>query len=107
MTKGASHRVYRLTKGNFRQVNKLMDRCLYVAMLRNTVHITSTIVNKAQKDLISEKHLFVSKRVACGFEKIGQSQQLSAISTILLYIAVGVVTVTTTFAICVKLLPTP
>jgi general secretion pathway protein A len=49
--KNAVKRIYQLSKGNFRQVNILMDRCLYVGFLRNTTEISKGIVNGAYEDL--------------------------------------------------------
>lgn len=47
----AVKRIYQLSKGNFRQVNILTDRCLYVGFLRNTTEISKAIVNEAYEDL--------------------------------------------------------
>jgi general secretion pathway protein A len=49
--KTALGKLYRLSKGNFRQVNLLMDRCLYVAFLHDTKEITRKIVTEAYTDL--------------------------------------------------------
>ena len=49
--KSAIKKVYKLTGGNFRQVNKLMERCLYIAFLHDTTQISRMIVAEAQKDL--------------------------------------------------------
>ena len=53
--KTALKKIYKLTKGNFRQVNLLMDRCLYVAFLHNTVEISKPIVIEAFIDLRPDK----------------------------------------------------
>lgn len=53
--KTALTRLYRLSKGNFRQVNLLMDRCLYVAFLHDTKEITGKIVTEAYMDLHPKK----------------------------------------------------
>jgi general secretion pathway protein A len=45
--KTALNKIYMLTKGNFRQINLLMDRCLYVAFLHNTTEISKQIVMEA------------------------------------------------------------
>jgi general secretion pathway protein A len=47
--------IHRLTKGNFRQVNILMDRCLYVAFLHDTKTISKKVVNKAHLDIVGTK----------------------------------------------------
>jgi general secretion pathway protein A len=44
-------KLYQFTKGNFRQLNTLMDRCLYAAFLNNTKTIDRCIVKLAQADL--------------------------------------------------------
>lgn len=44
-------RIHRLTRGNFRMVNLLMDRCLYVACLTDQREISTHIVNVAHADL--------------------------------------------------------
>jgi general secretion pathway protein A len=51
-------KLYRLTKGNFRKVNVLMDRCLYVAFLMNSKIITKKVVAAAEKDLHPERNGF-------------------------------------------------
>jgi len=47
----AVRRIHKLTGGNLRQVNKMMDRCLYVAFLHNTTEISSRVVEEAQRDM--------------------------------------------------------
>ena len=44
-------KIYKFTKGNFRQINILMDRCLYVAFLNNTTEISGQIIKEAYMDL--------------------------------------------------------
>jgi len=53
--KAALNIIYKLTKGNFRQINLLMDRCLYVAFLHNTAEINKQIVMEAFVDLRPNK----------------------------------------------------
>ena len=48
--KAALNKIYKLTRGNFRQINLLMDRCLYVAFLHNTTDISKQIVMEAFVD---------------------------------------------------------
>ncbi len=43
--------VYHLTQGNFRQINILMDRCLYAAFTRNTKSIYRAIVKESYADI--------------------------------------------------------
>jgi general secretion pathway protein A len=49
--KSALSKIQRFTKGNFRQINILMDRCLYVAFLNNTTEISGQIIKDAHMDL--------------------------------------------------------
>ncbi len=49
--RSAFRKIHRLTAGNFRQVNSLLDRCLYVAFFYNTTGISKQIVIEAYKDL--------------------------------------------------------
>jgi general secretion pathway protein A len=51
----ALKQIHRFTRGNFRQINLLMDRCLYVAFLYNTVKIGKRLVTEAHHDLSPEK----------------------------------------------------
>ena len=53
--KTALNKIYKLTRGNFRQINLLMDRCLYVAFLHNTLEINRKIVIEAFIDLHPKK----------------------------------------------------
>ncbi len=59
--KTALNKIYKLTKGNFRQVNLLMDRCLYVAFLHNTIEINRKIVIEAFMDLHPKKLKLLKK----------------------------------------------
>ena len=59
--KTALSRLYRLSKGNFRQINLLMDRCLYVAFLHDTKEITGKIVTEAYMDLHPKKLTLLKK----------------------------------------------
>ncbi|HDG97511.1 MAG TPA: AAA family ATPase [Desulfobacterales bacterium] len=43
--------IYKTTKGNFRKVNALMDRCLYAGFVLDTTKISRRIVKKAFLDL--------------------------------------------------------
>jgi len=47
----AFKRIYEHSKGNFRGVNFLMDRCLYAAFMHNTTKIDRSIVDEAYSDL--------------------------------------------------------
>lgn len=51
ITRKAVRTIYRMTGGNLRQVNTVMDRILYVAFIRNTRKITSDVVKEAKRDL--------------------------------------------------------
>ncbi|MCD6153134.1 MAG: AAA family ATPase [Syntrophobacterales bacterium] len=51
VTNRAFRKIYGYSQGNFRRINILMDRCLYVAFLRNTTDIDQSVVNMAQRDL--------------------------------------------------------
>lgn len=51
LTRGAFGRIHRLTRGNFRAVNRLMDRALYVACLKNRLTIDRPMLNLAHADL--------------------------------------------------------
>ncbi|MBU0991954.1 MAG: AAA family ATPase [Proteobacteria bacterium] len=53
--------VSRLTKGNLRQINVLMDRCLYVAFVYDTTRITKKIILEAHADL-NQKEVPVQKK---------------------------------------------
>jgi general secretion pathway protein A len=47
----ACRMIFRLTRGNFRRINILMDRCLYVTFLCNTKEISPKVVAAAHADL--------------------------------------------------------
>jgi general secretion pathway protein A len=51
ITSGAYKNIYRYSQGNFRKINVLMDRCLYVAFLQNSTNIDESVVDMAEKDL--------------------------------------------------------
>jgi len=59
--KAALNKIYKLTKGNFRQINLLMDRCLYVAFLHNTTKISKQIVLEAFIDYRPNKLKLLKK----------------------------------------------
>ncbi len=56
--KGAISIIHRLSKGNFRQINKLMDRSLYAAFLHNTTELSRGIVKEAYLDFSPNKSSF-------------------------------------------------
>ena len=51
----AVREAYRFTRGNFRKVNLLMDRCLYLAYFNNTQSISINVVKEAVADLAPGK----------------------------------------------------
>lgn len=53
--KDALGKIHQFSKGNFRQINILMDRCLYVAFLYNTAEIGRQVVKEACADIRPEK----------------------------------------------------
>ena len=57
----AFHKIYKLSNGNFRQINLLMDRCLYVAFLHDTKEITRKIAAEAYRDLHPRKLRLLNK----------------------------------------------
>jgi general secretion pathway protein A len=59
--KTALKKIYKLSRGNFRQINLLMDRCLYVAFLNDIKEITGRIVTEAYMDLHPEKLKLLKK----------------------------------------------
>lgn len=59
--KTALNKIYKRTKGNFRQVNLLMDRCFYVAFLHHTKEITGRMVTEAYMDLYPKKLKLLKK----------------------------------------------
>lgn len=56
VTRPAFYRLYRCTKGNLRQLNLMMDRCLYALCRNRTLRIDHSIVGVADADLNPEKH---------------------------------------------------
>lgn len=50
----AVHLIYHYTRGNFRMVNLIMDRCLYAICLLNLREITWQVVRAAYKDLFAD-----------------------------------------------------
>ena len=91
--KAALNKIYKLTKGNFRQVNLLMDRCLYVAFLHNTTEISKQIVIEAfidfrpkkvrilKKPLILAASIFLALSLFGGIVYSGFSRNISPISS--------------------------
>jgi len=55
--------IHKLTKGNFRQINKLMDRSLYAAFLHNTTELNRGVVKEAYLDLFPDKSSFQKKNL--------------------------------------------
>ena len=51
ITNSSFRAIFKYTGGNFRKVNILMDRCLYVAFLKDTTNIDRSIVDEAEQDL--------------------------------------------------------
>jgi len=51
ITNSAFKAIFKYTGGNFRKVNILLDRCLYVAFLKDTTHIDKSVVGEAEQDL--------------------------------------------------------
>lgn len=66
VTRRAVRQCYRLTAGNFRQVNILMDRCLYLAFLNQTNEIDQRVIKAARRDLVPDPGLFPRFRWAVG-----------------------------------------
>ena len=58
VTQRAVKKCHRLTAGNFRQVNILMDRCLYVAFLNQTNDIDHRVIEAAHRDLVPNRRRF-------------------------------------------------
>ncbi len=79
ITKNAIKRIYKLTGGNFRQVNTLMERCLYVAFLHDSTNITRQIANEAQRDLSPEETASLRRGLLWGL-----------LATLALYLVAGV-----------------
>ena len=51
INKKALKKIYQFTAGNLRQINILMDRCLYVALFHNTKEINELSIQEAYTDL--------------------------------------------------------
>jgi general secretion pathway protein A len=61
--KSALIKIHKFTKGNFRQINILMDRCLYVAFLNNTAEISGQIIEEAYLDLNPDRGPGLRKKI--------------------------------------------
>jgi len=55
VTAGAFQKIYGYSGGNFRRINMLMDRCLYVAFVLESNDIDKFVVAAAISDLVPEK----------------------------------------------------
>lgn len=62
ITQPAYWKLYRMTKGNFRNVNLLMDRCLYALYCLDGRRITHKVVTMAWADLYPEKRTAKKRR---------------------------------------------
>ncbi len=62
--KSALLKIQKFTRGNFRQINILMDRCLYVAFLNNTAEISGQIIKDAYMDLNPDRGLGFKRKKA-------------------------------------------
>jgi general secretion pathway protein A len=62
ITKNALKYIYGYSKGNFRLINVLMDRCLCVAFLDSSTEITRNIVKRAGKDLGVNRTIYDLKK---------------------------------------------
>ncbi|MBW1730364.1 MAG: AAA family ATPase [Deltaproteobacteria bacterium] len=51
ITNGGLNKIYAASKGNFRKVNAIMDRCLYAGFVCDSTRISRSIVKKALMDL--------------------------------------------------------
>lgn len=61
------NKVCRITRGNLRQVNILMERCLQAAFVRNTKHLSRSILKDAHKDLMPTRPLWrLGRRLVWG-----------------------------------------
>ncbi|MDY6904781.1 MAG: AAA family ATPase [Thermodesulfobacteriota bacterium] len=60
-TRSAIHCIYRLTKGNFRKVNILADRCLYAAFAHGTLKIVVRHVREAYHDVPDRRSLWLAR----------------------------------------------
>ena len=61
--KSALLKIHKFTKGNFRQINILMDRCLYVAFLNSTAEISGQIITEAYLDLNPDRRSKFKTRI--------------------------------------------
>jgi len=61
--KSALSKIQKYTRGNFRQINILMDRCLYVSFLNNTTEISGRIIKDAYIDLNPDRESWIKKRI--------------------------------------------
>jgi len=64
ITKNALKHIFGYTRGNFRAINVLMDRCMCVAFLHNSTEITRGIVKRAGMDLGIKKVVYDLKNTA-------------------------------------------
>lgn len=64
VTRPAFWRIYRRSKGNFRRLNLLMDRCLYAACCNSQRRITYAIAGLADADLYPERHRLKKRLLA-------------------------------------------
>lgn len=64
VTAWAIYQIHRYTRGNFRLVNMLMDRCLYVICLQNLRVINLNVVNIAYADLFPRSGMKIRRRLA-------------------------------------------
>jgi general secretion pathway protein A len=66
----AVKKIHKLSKGNFRQINTLMDRCLYAAFIRNTTEISKGIVKEAYRDLSPDRPSMLKRPLGWGFSTL-------------------------------------
>lgn len=64
LTPSAYRRIFKLTRGNFRKVNTLMDRCLYAIGINNSHCINGRIVDAAVADIYPEKRMSGKRMLA-------------------------------------------
>ena len=64
ISRWALRRIHRITGGNLRKVNILMDRCLYAVFLYNAEEINRRVVNAAHRDLTAGRRRFRMPRRA-------------------------------------------
>ena len=64
VTNAAFRSLYRRTRGNFRRLNMLMDRCLYGICRANRPAIDNDVVRLADADLHPERHLRMRRALA-------------------------------------------